>query len=223
MDVFDPYLQLNALEAPIGWEALFGNTNPVEIEVGIGKGSLLRRMAAAAPDRNFVGIERALKYLRIAAQRVARDRQKNIRLVRADALYFLEKFVADGSVAVFHIYFIDPWPKKRHAKRRFFRASTVRLIERKTAPGGLVHIRTDVDWYFAEAVEIVRTASDLEILEHGEPAAGETPPEMQTNYEVKYRAAGKPIFAVTLQRPLTARAVPPDNPSPAPSGHCHEE
>ena len=201
MDAFDPWLHLDELEAPLSWETVFGRTAPVEIEVGIGKGTLLRRLAAASPDRDFVGIERALKYLRIAAQRVARDRQTNIRLVRAEAISFLETFVPDASVAVFHIYFIDPWPKRRHGKRRFFQPETVRLLERKTAPGGCIRVRTDVDWYFDAIVGLFRQASPLEILEQGRSIADATPAALQTNYEVKYRAVGKPIYAATMRRP----------------------
>lgn len=201
MEPFDPILHLNEIEAPLCWPDVFGNAHPVEIEVGIGKGTLLRRLAAALPDRNFVGIERALKYLRIAAQRIARDGQANIRLVRTDALYFIEKFVADASVAAFHIYFSDPWPKKRHAKRRLFQAPMVRLLESKTAPGGLIHIRTDVDWYFAAIVNLFESETRLAVVEKGALAADVLPAEMQTNYEIKYRAIGKTVFVLTLQKP----------------------
>jgi tRNA (guanine-N7-)-methyltransferase len=200
MEPLDPNLHLNELEAPLRWADVFGNSNPVEIEIGIGKGSLLRRMAAAAPDRNFVGIERALKYLRLAAQRIARDRQTNLRLIRTDALYFIEKFVPDDSVAVFHIYFSDPWPKKRHAKRRLFQPPTVRLLERKTAPGGLICVRTDVDWYFAEIADLFERETRLKVVEKGALPPDALPPEMQTNFEIKYRAVGKIIYKLNLQR-----------------------
>jgi tRNA (guanine-N7-)-methyltransferase len=200
MEPFDPNLRLNELDAPLRWSDVFGNDHPVEIEIGIGKGSLLRRMAAASPDRNFVGLERANKYLRIAAQRIARDNQTNIRLVRTDAIYFIEKFVADESVAAFHIYFSDPWPKKRHAKRRFFQAPTARLLESKLAPSGLILIRTDVDWYFADIVDLFERDTRLAIAEKGSLPTDSLPPDMQTNFEIKYRAVGKTIFALTLKK-----------------------
>jgi len=202
MEPFDPNLHLNELEAPLRWPYVFGNGHPVEIEVGIGKGSLLRRMAAASSDRNFVGIERANKFLRIAAQRIARDCQTNIRLVRTDAVYFIEKFVADASVAAFHIYFSDPWPKKRHAKRRFFQAVTVRLLESRLAPGGLIRIRTDVDWYFADILELFERETHLAIAEKGSLPTDSLPPDMQTNFEIKYRAVGKTIFALAVRKTM---------------------
>jgi len=201
MNPFDPYLHLNELVAPLGWPDVFGDDHPVEIEIGIGKGSLLRRMAARSPDRNFLGIERALRYLRIAAQRIARDHQTNLRLVRTDAIYFIEKFVPGASVAAFHIYFSDPWPKKRHAKRRLFQASTVRLLEAKTAPGGRILIRTDVDWYYAQIMELFEHETRLAVVEKGTLAVDALPPEMQTNFETKYRAVGKTIFVLNLQKP----------------------
>lgn len=215
MEAFDPCLHLNELEAPVDWGRIFGNDGPVEVEIGIGKGSLLRRLAAAAPERNFVGIERALRYMRIAAYRIARDRQTNIRLVRADAYYFIEKFVPEASVAVFHIYFSDPWPKKRHAKRRFFQAPTVRLLESRLSPGGLILIRTDVDWYYAEIVALFERETRLHVLEKGVLAAEAVPPEMQTNFEIKYRASGKTIYGIKLRKPADpatcASKVPPGN------------
>ena len=200
MEPWEPTLHLSELEAPLQWPAVFGNPNPVEVELGIGKGSLLRRTAAAAPDRNFVGVERALKYLRIAAHRIARDRQTNIRLVHTDAVYFVEKFVPDASVAAFHIYFSDPWPKKRHAKRRLFQPPFVRLLESRTAPQGRIHIRTDVDWYFEDIVNLFARETHLETVENCTLAADSMPPEMRTNYEAKYRAIGKIIFALTLRK-----------------------
>jgi tRNA (guanine-N7-)-methyltransferase len=198
--VFDPFLHLNELEPPLRWSEVFGNDNPVEIEIGIGKGTLLRRMAADAPDRNFVGIERALKYLRVAGQRITRDEQTNIRLVRTDAVYFLDRFVPDASVAVFHIYFSDPWPKKRHAKRRFFQPPTVRLLEARTAPRGVIHVRSDVDWYFANTCALFEHETRLRMIEKGALDPDALPPEMQTNFEVKYRAVGKTIYGVTLEK-----------------------
>ena len=215
MQPFDPYLHLNELEPPLDWRAVFGNTHPVEIEVGIGKATLLRRMAAASPERNFVGIERALRYLRIAAHRITRDRQSNIRLVRTDALYFIDKFVPDASVAAFHIYFSDPWPKKRHTKRRLFQAGTARLLESKTAPAGFVRIRTDVDWYYDTIVELFERETRFGVLENGALLPDAIPPEMQTNYEIKYRATGKTILALTLHKP-PAPAKPVFNESSSP-------
>lgn len=200
MDCFDPNLPLNELEAPLRWSDVFGSTHPVEIEIGIGKGTLLRRMAAALPDHNFVGIERARKYLRIAAQRIARDHQTNVRLVCSDAVYFIKRFVPDDTVSVFHIYFSDPWPKKRHAKRRLFQAPTVRLLVAKTAPGGFIRIRTDVDWYFAEIVQLFEGETQLAVVEKGTLALESLPLEMQSNFEIKYRAAGKAIFILTVQK-----------------------
>jgi len=200
METFDPCLQLDELQAPLCWEDIFANRHPVEIEIGIGKGTLLRRMAATTPHHNFVGIERASKYFRIAVHRVTRDRQSNIRLIRTDALYFIGKFVADESVAVFHIYFSDPWSKRRHAKRRLFQPHTVSLLERKTAPGGEVRIRTDMDWYFGDIATLFEQHTRLRLVEKGVLPASAIPPEMQTNYEIKYRATGKTIFFVTLQK-----------------------
>jgi tRNA (guanine-N7-)-methyltransferase len=121
-------------------------------------------------------------------------------VVRADAIYFVEKFVPAASVAAFHIYFSDPWPKTRHARRRFFQTQAVRLLEARTAPGGMIRIRTDVEWYYTEIVALFERQTRLAAVEKGALSAGALPPELQTNFEIKYRAIGKPIFALTLQK-----------------------
>lgn len=201
METFDPFLHLNEVYSALDWAEVFGNENPVEIEIGIGKGTLLRRMAAEAPDRNFVGVERALKYVRIGGQRITRDLQMNIRLVRTDAIHFLQKFVPAASVSVFHIYFSDPWPKKRHAKRRLFQPETVRLLEDRTIPGGAIRIRTDVDWYHVDICELFERESGLEVVEKGRVAPEAISPEMMTNFETKFRAVGKEVYSLSLRKP----------------------
>ncbi|MBM3336016.1 hypothetical protein FJY63_15260, partial [Candidatus Sumerlaeota bacterium] len=102
--------------------------------------------------------------------------------------------------AAFHIYFSDPWPKRRHAKRRLFQPSTVSLFERKTARGGQVRIRTDVDWYFADIVALFEQHTRLRAVEKGILSPDTIPPDMRSNYEIKYRAKGKTILVLTLEK-----------------------
>jgi tRNA (guanine-N7-)-methyltransferase len=120
----------------LDWEAVFGNRQPVEIEIGIGKGRYLIAAAQAQPQTNFVGVEWASKYLRIALDRGQKRRLSNLRLVRADAREFVEFFVPAASARAFHLYFPDPWPKKRHHKRRLFNASFLNEVARALEPGG---------------------------------------------------------------------------------------
>src|SRR3954464_4502327 len=101
-------LDVDALPRPIDWQQLFGNSNPVEIEIGMGKGTFLTEQAKARPDVNFFGVEYARWFWRYASDRLRRNKCENVRTVRAEALFFLEEHVPDNSIAVMHVYFPDP-------------------------------------------------------------------------------------------------------------------
>src|SRR5262245_15213481 len=104
----------------LNWAALFGNANPVEVEVGMGKGLFLLTSATNRPDTNFFGIEIVRKYQLYATTRFAIRKLPNIKTVCADARWVFRQFVTAGSVAAVHVYFPDPWWKARHKKRRVF-------------------------------------------------------------------------------------------------------
>ncbi|MBN1393186.1 MAG: hypothetical protein JW947_10345, partial [Sedimentisphaerales bacterium] len=101
------------LNGKIDFVQIFGRKNPVHIEVGSGKAAFLLNQAKAQQNVDFLGIEWARKYYRYAVDRIGRWGLKNVRIIRTDAVYFLINFVPDNSVDCFHIYFPDPWPKKR--------------------------------------------------------------------------------------------------------------
>lgn len=180
-------LEEPAVQDPVlDWEAVFGNCQPVEIEIGVGKGRYIIAAAQAQPQINFIGIEWASKYLRLALDRGQKRRLTNLRLVRADAREFIEFFVPAAAVRVFHLYFPDPWPKKRHHKRRLFNASFLDEVARTLEPGGRLRLATDHEDYFAAMQEVL--AADLRFREV-EADWG----EVKTNYEEKYLRAGKSI------------------------------
>ncbi|MFH1569474.1 MAG: tRNA (guanosine(46)-N7)-methyltransferase TrmB [Gemmatimonadota bacterium] len=177
----------------LDWAAVFGNPNPVEIEIGIGKGRFLIDAAQRRPGTNFVGIEWANKYLRLCQARCRRRRLANVRLARADARELVEFFCASSSVRAFHLYFPDPWPKKRHHKRRLFDAEFVVEATRALVDDGLFWIATDHDEYFAAMLEVLR---DQEVLQPIEMAWEGAP----TNYEDKFRSRGKEIHRLCLRK-----------------------
>jgi len=114
-------LKVEDLDGKIDFVRIFGRTGPVHIEIGAGKGTFLLGQAAAQPGDNFLGIEWAGRYYRHAVDvdRIGRWGLTNVRIMRTDAAEFLADSVPDDSIDCFHIYFPDPWPKKRHNKRRF--------------------------------------------------------------------------------------------------------
>jgi len=183
---------------PFDFRTLFGNDRPVEVEIGIGKGRFLLTQAAERPEVCFLGVEWSLKYLRLAKDRAQRQALKNIRLFRADAQHVLAALLPDRSIVRVHVYCPDPWPKKRHRKRRLFTPATVTHIERVLVPGGYLDLSTDVREYFDEIRELVPSASGLrEAVDPLFPIDGSSG---RTSYEVKYLEAGRPIHRATYAR-----------------------
>jgi tRNA (guanine-N7-)-methyltransferase len=184
---------------------LFGNPGPVEVEVGSGKGRFLLEQAAARPGVNFLGLEWSLKHLRVAKERAERRGLVNVRLYRADARHVLADLIPDASVERLHVYCPDPWPKKRHHKRRFFGARTAPHLERVLRPGGFLLVSTDVRAYYDAIRETVLAATGLR--EDGDPLFTATGGEGRTNYEVKYLKEGRAIFRACFRRPGTAAVL----------------
>jgi len=127
-------VDVETLAHPIVWSQLFGNDHPVELEIGIGKGTFITNQAKARPDANFFGIEYARWFWRYASDRLRRNACANARTARAEAAYFLKEFVPDSSLTRVHIYFPDPWPKKRHHKRRLIQPPFLLEIHRVLKP-----------------------------------------------------------------------------------------
>jgi tRNA (guanine-N7-)-methyltransferase len=170
---------------PIG---VFGREAPLEVEIGSGRGRFLVAAARANPAHDFLGLERSLSYYRVCRERVARAGLANARVQRSDGRMFAES-LRPRSVRAFHVYFPDPWPKKKQRKRRLLDAVTLDLLAERLDPGGTLRIATD----FAEYGRAIR--SSLETVAALEGLAWDAlPAPPPTSYEVKYRAEGRPIW-----------------------------
>jgi tRNA (guanine-N7-)-methyltransferase len=188
-------LHADTLPRPIDWNGLYGNDHPVEMEIGMGKGTFLTEAAKAHPETNYFGIEWANWFWKYASDRLRRNGCTNARTVRAEAAYFVREFVKDASLAVLHVYFPDPWPKKRHNKRRLIQDPFMREIERILVPGGRLHMVTDHKDYF-EQMETVVKASKLTPVEYNRPGAAAEGEFVGTNFERKYKREGRPFYAL---------------------------
>jgi tRNA (guanine-N7-)-methyltransferase len=188
---------------PFDFRVLFGNAGPVEIEIGIGKGRFLLAQAAERPEVNFLGVEWSLKYLRLAKERAQRQGLLNVRLFRGDARHVLAALLPDRSVRRVHVYCPDPWPKKRHRKRRLFTAATAAHIGRVLVPGGFLDLSTDVREYFEEIRALVPEAGGLR--EQEDPLFPNDAAEGRTSYEAKYLQTGRLIHRATYVRPEDPR------------------
>ena len=195
---------------PLRWDAVFPEAvDSVELEVGSGKGMFLRRAAAASPRTGFLGIERAGKFLRICGERLARDGRPNARVVRADAFDLLARWVPIGGLAAVHIYFPDPWPKKRHAKRRLLSRPLFDLVARALMSGGTLTIATDVGPSFDQTAAELRHHPGFERLALDQADRD----RMLTNYAIKYAKEGRMLHAGRWAR--TAAPPPPIPPPPS--------
>ena len=184
----------------IDWTAFFNKSNPVEIEVGMGKGLFLLTQAQARPDVNFFGIEVVRKYQLYAATRFAIRHLPNVKTCCADAKRVLHHFVLPASVAALHVLFPDPWWKKRHRKRRVFTPEFAADAARVLAPGGKLHIASDVEEYFGVMTAIVRAMPEFREMESSTSREPVEVAGFQTNFERKARLHGTPVWSAVFRR-----------------------
>jgi tRNA (guanine-N7-)-methyltransferase len=184
------------------WDAakFFPNEAPLEVEVGSGKGLFLQSAAVDHPERNFLGIEIATKYARFAAARLAKHDLKNAVMIHGDAQRLFHEVLPDNSLAAVHVYFPDPWWKKRHHKRRVMNERFVQQIERALNPGGTLHFWTDVQERFDATLEVIAANTALA----GPLAVAERPAEhnldYRTHFERRMRLAEKPIYRAEFKK-----------------------
>ena len=160
-------------EAAIDPAAVFGREAPLVVEIGFGMGEATARIAAADPARDFVGIEVYPAGVGSLLARIESAGLRNLRIVQHDAVEVVRDMIAPDSLAAVHVYFPDPWPKKRHHKRRLIQPPFVALLASRLAPGGLLHCATDWEHY---AVQMLDVLSREPLLENsaGDTVVGET-------------------------------------------------
>lgn len=189
------------LPSPWDAEALFGRRAPLEVEVGSGKGLFLRTAAADRPEVDFLGIEVSGKYARFAAAGLAKRAIKNALVVVADGLRIFQERLPEESLSAVHVYFPDPWWKKRHMKRRVMRESFVRDVQRTLQPGGLLHFWTDVQEYFQTGVDLVKTCTHLEGPIGVAELTAEHDLDYRTHFERRTRLEGEPVYRAEFRKP----------------------
>ncbi len=149
------------------------------------------------PETNFIGIEKALHYHRLIRERVRKRGLGNIRLINHDAFLVLRDMIPDASLAEIHIYFPDPWPRKKEQKRRIIRPDVLREMDRVLAAAGSGIYVTDHQEYFEVAAPVL---ADFFRTETRIPGPGDPP---RTNYEAKYRAEGRGIYEARFWQRLS--------------------
>lgn len=171
---------------------------PLEIEIGSGKGTFLAQQAPQRPQANFLGIEWAGEFFRYAADRIRRHAIANVRLLHADAIEFIHFRCPDAIAAVIHLYFPDPWPKKRHHKRRLIQAPLVALLASRLAPGGYLHCATDWQPYAEQMLAVLGAEPALVNTGAGYAARPDWRP--QTKFEQRGLRLGHGVWDLVFRR-----------------------
>ncbi|MCU0914442.1 MAG: tRNA (guanosine(46)-N7)-methyltransferase TrmB [Planctomycetes bacterium] len=197
----DVVLQLEETGGVLDFARVFGRVAPVHIEIGSGKGTFLVAQAQLHPEADFLGLEWASKFYRHAVDRIGRWGLRNVRLLRADAATFLRERVPAASVDCFHLYFPDPWPKKRHRKRRFLQSANLEVLLRGLKPGGEIRLATDHADYFQQIREVTSLyPGQMEPIAFERPAAAREGEMTGTNYERKYVKQNRPIYTTAFRK-----------------------
>jgi len=201
LDLSDHLLGFDDLPHPLTGQALFARQAPLEVEVGSGKGLFLATAGQEHPDRDFLGIEIARKYARFTAARLKKRELANAKIVHGDAQRLFVELLPDESIAAVHVYFPDPWWKKRHQKRRIMNPSFVEQVERVLSPGGQLHFWTDVEEYFEASLELLSRETTLA----GPQAVSARPAEhhldYRTHFERRMRLHGEAVFRSVFEKP----------------------
>lgn len=155
----------------LDYDSLFPVKLPVIIEIGFGMGDTFADIAMRRPECNFIGIEVFLQGFVKTLKEIGENEMDNVRIIRFDAVGVLERMIADGSIDGFHIFFPDPWPKKRHHKRRLMQLPFIHLLASKLKKGGYIYMVTDWEEYAEEVVKIAEEESML-----SNPFGGFAPP-----------------------------------------------
>jgi tRNA (guanine-N7-)-methyltransferase len=196
--LFDPH----KVEGIVDFTEVFGNDNPLHIEIGSGKGTFLVSQAKAFPDINFIGIEWASRYYRHAVDRIYRHGLTNVRMMRDEAADFIAEHLADESVDWYHIYFPDPWPKKRHNKRRLVCDENVAQMIRTLKSGGVINIATDHDDYFEQMQQVLLDPekTQIEQIPYTKPVGAREGEMAGTNFERKYLVEGRTTNVIAVRK-----------------------
>jgi len=182
-------------------DAVFGRRAPRILEIGFGMGETTAAIARAMPERDFIAIEVHTPGVGSLCKQIAEQDIGNIRIVQHDAVEVLRDMLAPDALAGAHVFFPDPWPKKRHHKRRLLQPPLVALLASRLAPGGYLHCATDVEDYAQQMVEVLRGCDSLENTSDTPEGFAPRPAyRPQTKFEARGVRLGHGVWDVVFRR-----------------------
>src|ERR1035437_1094102 len=187
-------VQLCSIVEPLALAGLFPQSQPLEIELGCGDASFLVEYARRNPRQNYIGVERLLGRIQKLDRKGRRAGLANLRGVRIESSYFLQYLLPPHAASALHIYFPDPWPKKKHHRLRLINKSFPALARAALVPDGMVYLRTDHTEYFQQMQDVFGAAKEFKSVE--------TPAELTeivTDFEREFNAQGIPILRAAYQ------------------------
>jgi tRNA (guanine-N7-)-methyltransferase len=148
--------------APLDFDRVFGRMAPRVLEIGFGMGETTAEIARTHPENDYLGIEVHTPGVGSLLKQIAESGISNLRLIQHDAVEVLEHMITPSSLDGVHVFFPDPWPKKRHHKRRLLQPPLVSLLASRIKPGGYLHVATDWEEYAAQILEVLSAEPALE-------------------------------------------------------------
>ena len=188
-------VELHSIVERLSLAQLFQKPQPLEVELGCGDASFLVEYARRHPERNFIGVERLLGRIRKLDRKGRRAGLTNLRGVRIESSYFLQHLLPPRSASALHVYFPDPWPKKKHHKHRFINEHFPEIARAALTPDGVVYLRTDDGDYFNQMTEVFRANAEFQKMETPIELA-----ELLTDFEQEFQARGIKTLRAAYQR-----------------------
>jgi tRNA (guanine-N7-)-methyltransferase len=187
-------VEIHSIVARLDLTQIFPEPQPVEVELGCGDASFLVDYAKLHPERNFIGVERLLGRLRKLDRKGHRAGLTNLRGVRIESSYFLEYLLPRHSVSALHVYFPDPWPKKKHRRHRLVGEAFPGIARAALAPGGKIYLRTDDGDYFEQMTDVFSADKSFKEIETPVELA-----ELPTDFEKEFRERGIKTLSAAYQ------------------------
>ena len=198
LDELGPRFLLPFQPMPLDWAATFGRDAPTVLEIGFGMGDATAQVAAALPDSNFIGIEVHAPGVGALLKRIGELGLSNLRLVQHDAVEVLQTMIVPQSLAGVHLWFPDPWHKKRHHKRRLIQPDFVALLASRLAPGGYLHCATDWHHYAEQMLQVLSAEDSL--VNSADAFAPRPAWRPQTKFETRGLKLGHGVWDLLFRR-----------------------